>query len=50
MLKGKNILIGVTGSIAAYKAAHLTSLLKKQGCNIDVVMTENACQDRKSVV
>lgn len=44
MLKGKNILIGVTGSIAAYKAAHLTSLLKKQGCNIDVVMTENACQ------
>lgn len=44
MLKGKNILIGVTGSIAAYKSAYLVSLLKKQGCNIDVVMTKNACK------
>lgn len=44
MLKGKNILLGVTGSIAAYKAAALASLLMKQGCHVDVIMTENATQ------
>lgn len=42
MLKGKNILLGVTGGIAAYKAAELTSLLIKQHANVDVIMTENA--------
>lgn len=44
MMKGKNILLGVTGSIAAYKAAALASLLMKQGCHVDVIMTENATQ------
>ncbi len=42
MLKGKNILLGVTGGIAVYKAADLVSRLKKQGANIDVIMTEGA--------
>ena len=42
MLKGKTILLGVTGSIAAYKAANLTSLLKKRGCDVHVIMTKNA--------
>ena len=38
----KNILIGVTGGIAAYKSAGIVSLLKKKGYNVKVVMTENA--------
>jgi phosphopantothenoylcysteine synthetase/decarboxylase len=38
----KNIVLGVTGSIAAYKAAELTSLLTKAGCNVRVVMTADA--------
>ena len=42
MLKGKNILLGVTGGIAAYKAANLASLLVKQHANVTVIMTENA--------
>ncbi|MBQ8591079.1 MAG: bifunctional phosphopantothenoylcysteine decarboxylase/phosphopantothenate--cysteine ligase CoaBC [Firmicutes bacterium] len=42
MLRGKTILLGVTGSIAAYKAANLTSLLKKRGCDVHVIMTQNA--------
>ena len=42
MLRGKTILLGVTGSIAAYKAANLTSLLKKRGCDVHVIMTKNA--------
>lgn len=44
MLKNKNILLGVTGGIAAYKIANLASMLKKQGANVKVIMTENACQ------
>lgn len=40
--KDKNILIGVTGSIAAYKAVELIRLLKTQGANIKVVMTNDA--------
>ena len=44
MLKDKNILLGVTGGIAAYKSANLASMLKKQGANVKVIMTENACQ------
>jgi len=40
----KNIVLGVTGSIAAYKAAELTSLLTKQGCDVHVVMTADAMQ------
>lgn len=42
MLKGKNVILGVTGSIAAYKTASLASALKKLSCNVDVIMTENA--------
>ncbi|MEA4923328.1 MAG: bifunctional phosphopantothenoylcysteine decarboxylase/phosphopantothenate--cysteine ligase CoaBC [Eubacteriaceae bacterium] len=43
MLKGKTIILGVSGSIAAYKIANLASSLKKQGCDVHVVMTKNAC-------
>lgn len=42
MLKGKKILIGVTGSIAAYKTATLVRLLKKQGADVRVIMTASA--------
>ncbi len=38
----RNIVLGVTGSIAAYKAAELASLLTKQGCDVRVVMTADA--------
>lgn len=38
----KNILIGVTGGIAAYKSANIISKLKKRGYNVKVIMTENA--------
>lgn len=38
----KNVVLGVTGSIAAYKAAELTSQLVKQGCSVRVVMTADA--------
>ncbi len=44
MLEGKNILLGVTGGIAAYKTADLSSKLIKQHANVDVVMTQNATQ------
>jgi phosphopantothenoylcysteine synthetase/decarboxylase len=42
MSTGKNIVLGVTGSIAAYKATELTSLLTKHGCDVRVVMTADA--------
>lgn len=42
MLAGKKILVGVTGSIAAYKAALLVRLLVKQGATVKVIMTEAA--------
>lgn len=42
MLAGKNILVGVTGGIAAYKACDLTSKLTQLGANVRVVMTEGA--------
>ncbi|MGE5640429.1 MAG: bifunctional phosphopantothenoylcysteine decarboxylase/phosphopantothenate--cysteine ligase CoaBC [Clostridia bacterium] len=41
-LKGKKILLGVTGGIAAYKAAELLRLLKKEGADVRVAMTEAA--------
>ncbi len=44
MLKGKKIILGVTGSIAAYKAAVLVRLLVKQGAEVQVIMTEEAMQ------
>ena len=42
MSRNKNIVLGVTGSIAAHKAADLASLLTKQKCSVRVVMTANA--------
>ena len=42
MLKGKNIVLGVTGGIAIYKAVDLVSKLRKQGAEVRVVMTEHA--------
>lgn len=41
-MKGKTIVLGVTGSIAAYKIAGLASALVKEGCEVHVVMTRNA--------
>ena len=64
MLKGKTVLLGVTGSIAAYKMANVASMLVKMHAEVHVLMTQNATQfinpitfetlvghkDRKSVV
>ena len=44
MLKGKTVLLGVTGSIAAYKAAYAASGLVKLGADVHVLMTKNATQ------
>ena len=44
MLKGKNVILGVTGGIAAYKSADLASKLVKAHANVDVIMTENATE------
>ncbi|MDW7662131.1 MAG: bifunctional phosphopantothenoylcysteine decarboxylase/phosphopantothenate--cysteine ligase CoaBC [Bacillota bacterium] len=44
MLKDKNIVIGVTGGIAAYKAADVVSRLKKLGANVYVIMTKHAVE------
>ena len=43
-LEGKNVLLGISGGIAAYKAAYVASGLKKLGADVDVIMTENACE------
>jgi phosphopantothenoylcysteine decarboxylase/phosphopantothenate--cysteine ligase len=40
--KRKNIVLGVTGGIAAYKSAEMVRLLRKSGFNIKVIMTQNA--------
>ena len=42
ILTNKNILLGITGSIAAYKAADISSRLKKEGCNVKAVMTKSS--------
>ena len=42
MLKNKTVVLGVTGSIAAYKIANLASMLVKQECDVHVIMTQNA--------
>lgn len=42
MLKGKTVVLGVTGGIAAYKIASLASMLVKQHADVQVIMTENA--------
>lgn len=44
MLKGKTVVLGVTGSIAAYKMANVASMLVKLQADVHVIMTENACQ------
>ena len=44
MLTGKTVILGVTGGIAAYKVASLASALKKQHCDVHVIMTKNACE------
>lgn len=43
-LQGKKILLGITGSIAAYKSAHLARLFVKQGAEVQVIMTEAATE------
>jgi phosphopantothenoylcysteine decarboxylase/phosphopantothenate--cysteine ligase len=43
-LKGKNVVLGVTGGIAAYKAVDVVSQLVKLGANVNVIMTKNATQ------
>jgi phosphopantothenoylcysteine decarboxylase/phosphopantothenate--cysteine ligase len=43
-MKGKKIILGVTGSIAAYKAANLVRLLVKNGAEVKVIMTSGAAQ------
>lgn len=43
MFKNLNIIIGITGGIAAYKACGIVSYLKQQGANINVIMTKNSC-------
>lgn len=42
MLKNKTVILGVTGSIAAYKIANLSSMLVKLNCDVHVIMTKNA--------
>ena len=42
MLKGKTVVLGVTGSIAAYKIANLASMLVKMHAQVHVLMTKNA--------
>lgn len=44
MLKGKTVVLGVTGSIAAYKMANLTSMLTKLHCDVHVIMTKKCDQ------
>lgn len=44
MFENLNIVVGITGGIAAYKACGIVSYLRGQGANVDVIMTENACE------
>ncbi|MDA3814193.1 MAG: bifunctional 4'-phosphopantothenoylcysteine decarboxylase/phosphopantothenoylcysteine synthetase, partial [Candidatus Cloacimonetes bacterium] len=44
MLNNKNILLGITGGIAAYKAVDLASKLTKMGAEVKTVMTAHACE------
>lgn len=44
MLQGKTVVLGITGSIAAYKMANVASMLAKQHCDVQVIMTKNATQ------
>lgn len=40
----RNVVVGVTGGIACYKAADMVSRLKKENIEVDVIMTKNACE------
>ena len=44
LLTGKNILIGITGGIAAYKICELVRMFKRQNANVKVVLTKNALE------
>lgn len=44
ILDGKNVVIGVSGGVAAYKACEIVSRLKKLGANVDVIMTKSAAE------
>ncbi|MCR5149402.1 MAG: bifunctional phosphopantothenoylcysteine decarboxylase/phosphopantothenate--cysteine ligase CoaBC [Eubacterium sp.] len=44
MLKGKRIILGVSGGIAAYKMTNVASMLYKLGADVHVIMTKNACE------
>ena len=44
MFKDLNIVLGITGGIAAYKACGIVSYLKSEGANVDIIMTKNACE------
>ena len=44
MLENKTVLVGISGGIAAYKTAYLVSRLKKEGAEVHVIMTKNACE------
>ena len=41
-MKNKNILIGITGSIAAYKVCDIIRILRKEGANVQAIMTKSA--------
>jgi phosphopantothenoylcysteine decarboxylase/phosphopantothenate--cysteine ligase len=42
ILSGKNILLGISGGIAAYKSTYLVRLFKKEGANVQVLMTPSS--------
>lgn len=44
MFNDKNIVIGITGGIAAYKAMEVINVLRREGANVYVIMTKNACE------
>lgn len=44
MIKGKKIILGISGGIAAYKITNVASMLYKLGADVHVIMTKNACQ------
>lgn len=44
MMEGKTVILGITGSIAAYKMAYVASALAKQRCDVHVIMTKNATE------
>lgn len=44
MFENLNIVVGITGGIAAYKACGIISYLKSEGANVNVIMTKNACE------